>query len=334
MRIFALNHTTDPAQAVATASKAKTAQQGAEIRFIGGGTTLIDLMKLNVEQPQTLIDINRLPLDKIEALPDGGLTIGAVARNSDLAFHPLVRKNYAVLSEAILSGASAQLRNMATTAGNLLQRTRCMYFRDTAMPCNKREPGSGCAAITGVNRSLAILGTSEHCIATNPSDMNVAMAALEATIHVRGPKGERSIPIGDFHMLPGNTPHRETVLEPGDLITHVTLPPPAPGNRSLYLKLRDRASYEFALASAAVVITAANGKISRARIALGGVGTKPWRSTDAENELNDQPATEAVFRNAAEAALRGAKPQSQNGFKVELAKRCLVHALKLATQSA
>ena len=334
MRIFALNHTTDPAQAVATASKAKTAQQGAEIRFIGGGTTLIDLMKLNVEQPQTLIDINRLPLDKIEALPDGGLTIGAVARNSDLAFHPLVRKNYAVLSEAILSGASAQLRNMATTAGNLLQRTRCMYFRDTAMPCNKREPGSGCAAITGVNRSLAILGTSEHCIATNPSDMNVAMAALGATIHVRGPKGERSIPIGDFHMLPGNTPHRETVLEPGDLITHVTLPPPAPGNRSLYLKLRDRASYEFALASAAVVITAANGKISRARIALGGVGTKPWRSTDAENELKDQPATEAVFRKAAEAALRGAKPQSQNGFKVELAKRCLVHALKLATQPA
>ncbi len=334
MKIFALNHPTDPAQAVATASKAKTAQQGAEIRFIGGGTTLIDLMKLNVEQPQTLIDINRLPLDKIEALPDGGLTIGAVARNSDLAFHPLVRKNYAVLSEAILSGASAQLRNMATTAGNLLQRTRCMYFRDTAMPCNKREPGSGCAAITGVNRSLAILGTGEHCIATNPSDMNVAMAALEATIHVRGPKGERSIPIGDFHMLPGNTPHRETVLEPGDLITHVTLPPPAPGNRSLYLKLRDRASYEFALASAAVVITAANGKISRARIALGGVGTKPWRSTDAENELNDQPATETVFRKAAEAALRGAKPQSQNGFKVELAKRCLVHALKLATQSA
>jgi xanthine dehydrogenase YagS FAD-binding subunit len=334
MKIFALNHTTDPAQAVATASKAKTAQQGAEIRFIGGGTTLIDLMKLNVEQPQTLIDINRLPLDKIEALPDGGLTIGAVARNSDLAFHPLVRKNYAVLSEAILSGASAQLRNMATTAGNLLQRTRCMYFRDTAMPCNKREPGSGCAAITGVNRSLAILGTSEHCIATNPSDMNVAMAALEATIHVRGPKGERSIPIGDFHMLPGNTPHRETVLEPGDLITHVTLPPPAPGNRSLYLKLRDRASYEFALASAAVVITAANGKISRARIALGGVGTKPWRSIDAENELKNQPATEAVFRKAAEAALRGAKPQSQNGFKVELAKRCLVHALKLATQPA
>src|SRR5213082_4050730 len=262
MRIFALNHTTDPAQAVATASKAKTAQQGAEIRFIGGGTTLIDLMKLNVEQPRTLIDINRLPLDKIEALPDGGLTIGAVARNSDLAFHPLVRKNYAVLSEAILSGASAQLRNMATTAGNLLQRTRCMYFRDTAMPCNKREPGTGCPAVTGANRSLAVLGTSEHCIATNPSDMCIAMAALEAIIHVQGPKGSRAIPFGEFHLLPGNTPHRETVLEPGDLITHVTLPAPIKGSKQLYLKLRDRASYEFALASAAIVLTIVGGNVT------------------------------------------------------------------------
>jgi xanthine dehydrogenase YagS FAD-binding subunit len=202
------------------------------------------------------------------------------------------------------------------------------------MPCNKREPGSGCAAITGINRSLAILGTSEHCIATNPSDMNVAMAALEATIHVRGTKGERSIPIADFHLLPGNTPQRETVLDPGDLITHVTLLPPAPGSRSLYLKLRDRASYEFALASAAVVVTVANGKITRARIALGGVGTKPWRSTEAERELTDQPVIQAVFQKAADAALHDAKPQSQNGFKVELAKRCLVHALKLATEVA
>jgi xanthine dehydrogenase YagS FAD-binding subunit len=334
MKIFQLMPASDNAQAIASAAKATTAQQGAEIRFIGGGTTLIDLMKLNVEQPQTLIDINRLPLDKIEAAPDGGLTIGAVVRNSDLAYHPFVRKNYAVLSEALLSGATVQLRNMATTAGNLLQRTRCMYFRDTAMRCNKREPGSGCAAITGVNRSLAILGTSEHCIATNPSDMNVAMAALEATIHVRGTKGERSIPIADFHLLPGNTPHRETVLEPGDLITHVTLPPSAPGSRSLYLKLRDRASYEFALASAAVVVTVENGTITRARIALGGVATKPWRSTEAEGELTGQQATQAVFQKAADAALRGAKPQSQNGFKVELAKRCLVHALKLATQTA
>ena len=334
MKAFQITRATDSAQAIAGAAKAKTAQQGAEIRFIGGGTTLIDLMKLNVEQPQTLIDISRLPLAKIEALPDGGLTIGAGVRNADLAHHPLVQKNYAVLSEALLSGASAQLRNMATTGGNLLQRTRCMYFRATDMPCNKREPGSGCAAITGVNRSLAILGTSEQCIATNPSDMNVAMAALEAVIHVRGTKGERSIPFADFHLLPGNTPQRETVLEPGDLITHVTLPPPAPGNRSLYLKLRDRASYEFALASAAVVVTVESGKITRARIALGGVGTKPWRATEAEGLLTGQAASEEIFSKAAEAALRGAKPQSENGFKVELAKRCLTHALKLVTTPA
>ena len=334
MKTFELTRVDDYTQAVSAAAKATTAQQGAEIRFIAGGTTLIDLMKLNVETPQKLIDVNHLPLNKIDNLPDGGLTIGAMVRNSDLAYHPVVRKNYAVLSEALLSGASAQLRNMATTAGNLLQRTRCMYFRDTATPCNKREPGSGCAAITGVNRTLAILGTSEHCIATNPSDMNIALAALEATIHVRGTRGERSIPIADFHLLPGNTPQRETVLEPGDLITHVTLPPPAPGNRSLYLKLRDRASYEFALASAAVVVTAAGGKITRARVALGGVGTKPWRSTEAEAELTNQAATEAIFQKAANAALRDAKLQSQNGFKVELAKRCLVHALKLVTQPA
>jgi xanthine dehydrogenase YagS FAD-binding subunit len=334
MKLFELARADDPGQAVAAGAKATTAQQGAEIRFIAGGTNLVDFMKLNVETPQKLVDIVHLPFDKIEALPDGGLSIGAVVRNSDLAYHPIVRKNYAVLSEALLSGASPQLRNMATTAGNLLQRTRCMYFRDTAMPCNKREPGSGCAAITGVNRSLAILGTSEHCIATNPSDMNVALAALEATIHIRGTKGERSVPIGDFHLLPGNTPERETVLEPGDLITQVTLPPPSPGARSLYLKLRDRASFEFALASAAVVVTMDGGKITRARVALGGVGTKPWRSPEAEAELTGQSATQAVFQKAAEAALRDAKPQSQNGFKVELAKRCLMHALKLVTQTA
>src|SRR5882762_2465763 len=334
MKTFQLTKPKDSAQASAATSKAKTAQQGADIRFIAGGTTLIDLMKLNVEQPQNLVDVNRLPLDKIEATPDGGLTIGATVRNSELAWHPLVRKNYAVLSEAILSGASVQIRNMATTAGNLLQRTRCMYFRDPAMPCNKREPGSGCGAINGVNRGLAILGTSEHCIATNPSDMNVAMAALEATVHVQGINGERSIPIADFHVLPGNTPQRETVLEPGDLITHVTLAPPVPGSRSFYLKLRDRASYEFALASAAVVISVADGKVTRTRIALGGVGTKPWRSTEAEDLLVGQPVGEPAFRRAADAALRDARPQSQNGFKVELAKRCLVYALKQATQSA
>src|SRR4051812_14742563 len=332
MHTFEFTRPENAAAAVSTAAKAKTAQQGADIRFLAGGTTLVDLMKLNVETPSRLLDVNRLPLDKIEATPDGGLKIGATVRNSDLANHTTVKRDYAVLSQAILSGASGQIRNMATTAGNLLQRTRCMYFRDTAMPCNKREPGTGCAAIGGANRGLAILGTSEHCIATNPSDMNVAMAALEATVHVRGAKGERAIPIADFHVLPGSTPQRETVLEPGDLITHVTLPPPAPGSRSLYLKLRDRASYEFALASAAVVVTVADGKVTRARVALGGVGTKPWRSTEAEGELTGQSATEAVFRKAAEVALRDAKPQSENGFKVELAKRCLVHALKLVTQ--
>ena len=333
MHTFKFMRPADPAVAVATAAQGKTAQQGADIRFIAGGTTLIDLMKLNVETPAQVLDINRLPLDKIEAMSDGGLKIGANVRNSDLAHHPTVQRDYSVLSEAILAGASAQIRNMATTAGNLLQRTRCMYFRDTAMPCNKREPGTGCPAITGSNRMLAILGTSEHCIATNPSDMCVAMAALEATIHVQGQKGSRAIPIGDFHLLPGSTPNRETVLEPGDLITHVTLPRPIAGSKQVYLKLRDRASYEFALASAAIVMTIAGGKVKLIRIALGGVATKPWRSPEAEAALVGKPADAINFRKAAEAALRKAKPQSENKFKIELAKRCLTHALKMASMS-
>jgi xanthine dehydrogenase YagS FAD-binding subunit len=333
MHTFEFNRPKDSAAAVAAAAKSKTAQQGADVRFIAGGTTLVDLMKLNVETPAMLVDVNRLPLGKIEAAPDGGLKIGATVRNSDLAFHSAVQRDYAVLSQAILSGASAQLRNMATTAGNLLQRTRCVYFRDTAMPCNKREPGTGCPAITGFNRTLAILGTSESCIATNPSDMCVAMTALEATIHIQGPKGSRAVPIGDFHLLPGSTPQRETVLEPGDLITHVTLPPPVAGSRQLYLKLRDRASYEFALASAAVVLTLGGGNVTRARVAMGGVGTKPWRSPEAEAALVGQPANAASFRKAAEAALRGAKPRSENGYKVELAKRCVAHALQTAAAS-
>jgi xanthine dehydrogenase YagS FAD-binding subunit len=330
MHAFEFMRPADSATAVAAGAQAKTAQQGADIRYIAGGTTLIDLMKLNVETPARLIDINRLPLDRIEVTPDGGLKIGATVRNSDLAHHPVVQQDYAVLSQALLAGASAQLRNMATTAGNLLQRTRCVYFRDTAMPCNKREPGTGCPAITGSNRMLAILGTSEHCIATNPSDMCVAMAALEATIHVQGSKGTRAVPIGTFHLLPGNTPQSETVLEPGDLITHVTLPPPVAGSKQVYLKLRDRASYEFALASAAAVLTIARGNVTRARIALGGVGTKPWRSPEAEAALAGQPANPANFRKAAEAALRNARPQSENAFKIELAKRCLAHALQAA----
>jgi xanthine dehydrogenase YagS FAD-binding subunit len=331
MHSFEFVRPIDSAAAMATAAHAKTAQQGADVRFLAGGTTLIDLMKLNVETPAKVIDINRLPFDRIEPMPEGGLKIGATVRNSDLAHHATVKRDYAVLSQALLSGATVQLRNMATTAGNLLQRTRCAYFRDTAMPCNKREPGTGCPAITGSNRTLAVLGTSEHCIATNPSDMCVAMAALEATIHVQGPKGARTIAIGDFHLLPGDTPHKETVLEAGDLVTHVTLPPPVSGSKQIYLKLRDRASYEFALASAAVVLTISDGKVSRVRIALGGVGTKPWRSPEAEAALVGQPATKANFRKAAEAALRDARPQGQNGFKIELAKRCVAHALHMAT---
>ena len=334
MHPFELVRATNVTQAIQGAAISSTAQQGAQVRFVGGGTTLIDLMKLNVEKPQKVIDINGLPLDKVEVSTDGGLKIGAVVRNSDLAYHPSVVSGYPVLSQALLSGASAQLRNMATTGGNLLQRTRCVYFRDTAMPCNKREPGTGCSAIGGFNRTLAILGTSEHCIATNPSDMSVALTALEATIHIQGANGARSVPIDDFFLLPGNTPHRETVLEPGELITFVTLPPPSVGNKSVYLKLRDRASYEFALSSAAVVVTVEHGSITRIRIALGGVGTKPWRSLEAETALDGKTDDEAHFRAAAEAALRNARPQSENGFKVELAKRCLIRALTLATRTA
>jgi xanthine dehydrogenase YagS FAD-binding subunit len=222
---------------------------------------------------------------------------------------------------------------MATVAGNMLQRTRCAYFRDPAMPCNKRQPGTGCPAITGSNRTLAILGASDHCIATNPSDMCVALAALEATIYIQGPKRSREVVFGDFHVLPGSTPDRETLLEPGDLITHVTLPPPLTGSKQAYLKLRDRASYEFALTSAAVALIVDGGNVARARVALGGVGTKPWRSPEAEAALTGKPANDANFRQAAEAALRGARPQSENGFKIELAKRCLTHALRTALAS-
>src|ERR1700761_2774091 len=296
MHIFEFIRPADLAAAINTAAQSKTAQQGAEVRFLGGGTTLLDLMKLNVETPTRVLDINRLPLDAIEDTSEGGLRVGATVRNSDLANNPRVLQDYAVLSQAILSGASGQIRNMATTAGNLVQRTRCVYFRDTAMPCNKREPGTGCPAITGSNRTLAILGTSDHCIATNPSDMCVAMAALEAVIHIEGPKGTRSIPFADFHLLPGDTPDRETVLEPGDLIAHVTLPPPIAGSKQVYLKLRYRASYEFALASAAVVMKVDGRNVSYIRIALGGVGTKPWRSPEAEAVLAGKSANVENFR--------------------------------------
>jgi xanthine dehydrogenase YagS FAD-binding subunit len=320
-------------EAIGIGAQATTAQQGAPVRFLAGGTTLVDLMKLNVEHPTRLVDINHLALNAVELTPDG-LRIGALVRNAALAHDPNVVRDYRVLSEALLSGASAQLRNVATTGGNLLQRTRCMYFRNTAMACNKRDPGSGCSAIAGDNRSLAILGTSPQCIATNPSDMNVALAALEATVHVQGSKGERTIPFQDFHLLPGDTPQRETVLEPGDLVTHITLPPARAGATSRYLKLRDRASYEFALASAAVVVEVNGGRFRYVRLAMGGVGTKPWRMMSAEQALTGASVDEGTIVQAAKLALADAKPQSENGFKVELAQRCLAHALRLATGMA
>ncbi len=315
--------------------KALAAANGS--KFIAGGTTLVDLMKLSVEQPSALVDINLLPLDKIEELPTGGLRIGAMVRNSDLAWHPGVQKNYAVLSQALLSGASPQLRNMATTGGNLLQRTRCAYFREPGAGtpggygCNKRTPDSGCAAIDGFNRIHAVLGTSDQCIATHPSDMCVAMAALEAVIHTESPKGKRTIAFADFHKLPGNTPQIENALEPGELVTYVELPKPVEGAKSVYLKLRDRASYEFALASCAAVGKVESGHIRYVRVAMGGVGTKPWRSHEAEAALLGKSANAEHFRHAAEAALAQAKPQRDNAFKVELAKRCVVRSLKLAT---
>ncbi|EUC13242.1 UNVERIFIED_ORG: xanthine dehydrogenase YagS FAD-binding subunit [Burkholderia sp. CF145] len=332
MELFQLSRANDMRDAIVAGAASQTAQQGAQVRFLAGGTTLLDLMKLDVEKPARVVDISRLPLDRVEIADDGGVRIGALVRNADLALHPLIHEPYAVLSQALLAGASAQLRNMATTGGNLLQRTRCVYFRDTAMPCNKRVPGSGCAAITGFNRTMAILGTSDACIATNPSDMNVALTALGATVQIQGTKGARSVPIDDFYLLPGDTPERETVLEPGDLVTHVTLPP-IPGSRSLYLKLRDRASYEFALASAAVVVNVADGRITRAHVALGGVGTKPWHAREAEAELAGAVPDAASFARAADAALANAKARSQNGFKIELSRRCLIHALTQVMQS-
>jgi xanthine dehydrogenase YagS FAD-binding subunit len=320
--------------AIRAGAKSQTAQQGAQVRFVAGGTNLIDMMKLNVERPAEIVDINSLAMSAITQTAEGGLRIGTLARNSDVAKHAVVKRDYAVLSGALLSGASPQLRNMATTGGNLLQRTRCMYFRDTAHACNKREPGTGCSAIEGVNRGLAILGTSEHCIATNPSDQNVALTALEAMIEVQGVKGKRTIPIHEFYVLPGSTPERETVMEPGDVITAVVLPPRKAGSVSVYLKLRDRAAYEFALASAAVVMTTSGGRVTHVRVAMGGVGTKPWRSFEAEKALESATVNAQNFKRAAAAALKDAKPQSENGFKVELAQRCLVRALTMATKTA
>jgi len=301
--------------------------------YVAGGTTLVDLMKLEVMKPSTLVDIAALPLARIEPLGDG-LRIGAMARNSDVAYHPLIAERYPVLAQALLSGASPQLRNMATVGGNLLQRTRCPYFRDGAAACNKRNPGSGCAAWEGYNRGHAVLGGSEHCIATHPSDMCVALVALDAVVRTRSRTGERAIPIKDFHLVPKDHPEIETVLEHGELITHVDLPATGFAARSHYLKVRDRASYAFALASAAVALDLAGGKIRDVRVALGGIATKPWRSVEAERALVGQTPSRAVFQAAAEAAVRGAIPRKHNEFKIELAKRTLVRALSTAGEVA
>jgi len=329
MRPFTYERASDADAAVAAVSIG-----GAGARYISGGTNLLDLMKLDVERPTHLVDISRLPLRDIVELPDGGLRIGAQASNSETAADARVRSRYPVLSEALLAGASGQLRNKASVGGNLLQRTRCPYFYDTPSPCNKREPGSGCPAIGGINRIHAILGASESCIATHPSDMAVAMAVLDARIEVLGPRGAtRSVAIGELHRLPGNTPHLESVLDPGEMITAVVLPAP-PRGRQRYRKVRDRASYEFAVVSVAVVIATEQGTITGSRVAFGGVAHKPWRSPEAEAALTGHPATMTTYRAAAEAAMKDAVGCGHNDFKIDLARRTLCRTLALAAREA
>ena len=325
MNPFTYSRATD-----ANAAVAEIAGKPAGSRFLAGGTNLIDLAKMGVEQPPALVDINALPLAEITELPGGGLRVGALARNSDTANHPLVRGHYPVLSEALLAGASPQLRNAATMGGNLLQRTRCYYFYDPAFPqCNKRVAGSGCGALEGYNRIHAILGQSEQCIATNPSDMNVALAALDAVVQVQGAKGNRAIPLAEFHRLPGDTPQLDTNLAPGELIVAVDLPAMPAARRSHYLKVRDRASYAFALVSAAVVLDLDGDTIRQARVAMGGVAHKPWRAAKAEAALVGKKfSDQAALRAAAEAELAAAKGYEHNRFKIELAKRTLVRAVQ------
>lgn len=323
MRTFDYQRASSPAQAVSQAT-------GDGQRFyLAGGTTLLDLVKLDVMQADQLVDINRLDLRKIEPLSDGRLRIGALVSNTELARHPLVRDRYPVLAEAILQGASTALRNKATTGGNLMQRVRCNYFRDGLSACNKREPGSGCAAIDGLNRSVhAVLGTSDQCIATHPSDMCVAVAAIGAQVTVQGAKGSRDIGFADFHLLPGQTPWREHALESGELITHLTLDAPLPGSRSAYLKLRDRTSYQFALASSAVVLVLEGQRIKEARIALGGVATKPWRAVEAERALVGQQASLDLYQRVAQLAMKEAKAYSHNAFKIPLGQQVITRNLR------
>ena len=320
MHPFEYSRAADATHALASGAKPQT-------KFVAGGTNLIDLMKCEVERPSRLVDINALPLATIDKV-NGGIRIGALARMSDVAANPLVRRHAPAISQALLASASPQLRNAASIGGNLMQRTRCPYFRElTWTPCNKRNPGSGCSAIEGDNRMHAILGTSKDCIATHPSDFAVAVAALDAVITLRGPNGERHVAAVDFHLLPGNTPHIEHGLKHGELITSVFIPDASYARRSSYLKVRDRASYEFALSSAAVGLDVENGVIRSARIALGGVGTKPWRAHAAETALTGQAASVDVFRRAADAEMSNARGYGHNDFKIELAKRTLVRAL-------
>ena len=322
MRPFAYERASDAPEAVAALR-----ERGSGATYLGGGTNLVDLMKLGVETPDTLIDVSRLPLGGVEERPDGGLRIGAAVRNSELAGHRAVRERYPLLSAALLSGASGQLRNLATVGGNLLQRTRCSYFQDVTKPCNKREPGSGCPAIEGDHRNLAIIGHSGACVATHPSDMAVAMVALDATVEVEGAAGTRTIPLRELHRLPGDEPQRDTVLEPGDLITAVELPPLAFGSRSSYRKVRDRASFSFAVLSVAAALDVADGVVRDCRLALGAVAHVPWRAARAEEELRGKPAGEESFAAAADAELEQARPLRDNAFKVPLARALIVRTL-------
>ena len=322
MNRFSYSRAADVAEAVRSG--------GADARFLAGGTNLVDLMKENVEQPARLVDVNRLPLNRIEELPDGGLRLGALATNADTAYDDRVATRYPLLASAILAGASPQLRNAATNGGNLNQRTRCYYFYDTATPCNKRMPGSGCSAIGGLNRIHAILGASDACIATHPSDMCVALAALDASVRVSGPAGDRTIRIADYHRLPGDEPQRDNTLDPGELVTAIDLPAQDFSANYTYLKLRDRLSYAFALVSVAVALKMDGGTIGEARIALGGVAHKPWRAHSAEGLLNGNPPSPANFGAAADALLQGAVGQGKNDFKIPLARKAIVRALQQA----
>ncbi len=324
MRPFEYEQVLDPASAVA----AVAGRPGAA--FLAGGTNLVDHLKLGVATPDVLVDVSRLPLDQVEGLDGGGLRIGAAVRNADLAAHAAVRRGYPVLAQALLAGASGQIRNVATTGGNLLQRTRCVYFQDVTTPCNKREPGSGCPAREqeGFHRSAAVLGASEHCVATHPSDLAVALAALDAVVVVLGTDGERRVPMSDFHRLPGDTPQHDTTLAQGELVTAVELPVLPGASRSAYRKVRDRASYAFALVSVAAVLDVSGGTVHDVRIALGGVAHKPWRASVAEERLRGGPATEEAFRAAAEAELAAAAPLAGNAFKVPMARNTITATLR------